>query len=380
MKICFINPTKVLRRPIVELTSLLTKKGHKITLIYPEDPKKPLKNYHFTTILQNKNITLKPISSFDIETLRYSIPNPPSLIKICSEALKNNDIVHIWEYYYPLSITPLILKHLNKYKAKIVLTTDGLVGYSYKPNFLLTSAFRIYTNILKSLLFKTPDKVTFYFNELKTLAKELNFPIKKISIIPTGINLKKFNVKKSNIRKEFKINKEKILIAFIGMLTERKRPNLAIEATKRLRKKYNIHTLIIGDGYLKKALKQKAEGIKEIIFTGNRKDIPEILKEVDILFNPGIGEGLPGVVMEASASKVPSIASKEGGTPDIVIDKKTGLLCNPYDEEEFYKNLELLIKNKKLRKKYGLNAYKHIKNFSWDKILKKYESLYRSLK
>src|SRR3989344_3864821 len=329
MKICFINPTKVLRRPIVELTSLLAKKGHKITLIYPEDKKRPLKNYHFTALLNNKNIALKPISSFDIEALRYSLPNPSSLIKTCSEALKTNDIVHIWEYYYPLSIAPLILKHLKKYKAKIVLTTDGLVGYTYKPNFLLTSIFRLYTTLLKDLLFKTQDK---------------------------------------------------ILITFIGMLTERKRPIMAIEATKRLRKKYNIHTLIAGEGYLDKILKQKAKGIKEITFTGNRNDIPGILKETDILFSPGIGEGLPGVVMEASASKVPSVASREGGTPDIVIHKKTGLLCNLNNEEEFYKNLELLVKDKNLRKKYGLNAYNHIKKFSWDKIIKRYEKLYNNLK
>jgi len=380
MKICFINPTKVLRRPIVELTSLLAKKGHKITLIYPEDKKRPLKNYHFTALLNNKNIALKPISSFDIEALRYSLPNPSSLIKTCSEALKTNDIVHIWEYYYPLSIAPLILKHLKKYKAKIVLTTDGLVGYTYKPNFLLTSIFRLYTTLLKDLLFKTPDKITFYFNALKDQAKKLNLPMKKILVIPTGINLEKFNIKSSDIRKEFKINKEKILITFIGMLTERKRPIMAIEATKRLRKKYNIHTLIAGEGYLDKILKQKAKGIKEITFTGNRNDIPDILKETDVLFSPGIGEGLPGVVMEASASKVPSVASREGGTPDIVIHKKTGLLCNLNNEEEFYKNLEVLVKDKNLRKKYGLNAYNHIKKFSWDKIIKRYEKLYNNLK
>jgi len=380
MRICFINPTKVLRRPIVELTNLLAKKGHKITLVYPEDQKRPLKNYHFTALLNNKNIALKPISSFDIEALRYSLPNPSSLIKTCSEALKTDDLVHIWEYYYPLSITPLILKHLKKYKAKVILTTDGLVGYTYKPNFLLSSIFRLYTYLLKDLLFKTPDKITFYFNALKDQAKKLSLPIKKILIIPTGINLEKFNIKSSNIRKEFKINKEKTLITFIGMLTERKRPIMAIEATKRLRKKYNIHTLIVGEGYLNKILKQKAKGIKEITFTGNRNDIPNILKETDILFNPGIGEGLPGVVMEASASKVPSVASREGGTPDIVIHKKTGLLCSLNNEEEFYKNLEMLVKDKNLRKKYGLNAYNHIKKFSWDKVIKKYEQLYKSLK
>ena len=380
MKICFINPTRVLRRPIVELTSLLAKKGHKITLVYPDDPEKPLKNYHFTTLLNNKDIALKPIPSFDIGALRYSLPNLHYLIKICSEALKTNDIVHIWEYYYPLSITPLILKHIKRSKAKIILTTDGLVGYTYKPNFLLSSIFRLYTNLSKDLLFKTPDKITFYFNELKEQAKKLDLPIKKILIIPTGINLKKFNVKKSNIRKEFKIDKKKILITFIGMLTERKRPSMAIEAAKRLRKKYNIHTLIVGEGYLNKGLKQKAEGIKEITFAGNRKDIPNILKETDILFNPGIGEGLPGVVMEASASKVPSISSREGGTPYIKIHKKTGLLCNLNNEEEFYKNLEMLVKDKNLRKKYGLNAYNHIKKFSWDEVIKKYEKLYKSLK
>ena len=376
MKICFVNPTKVLRRPIVELSNLLAKKGHKITLIYPEDQKKPLKGYHFTTLLHSKNISLKPVSSFDIETLRYSFPNPSSLIKTLSNALKTNDIVHIWEYYYPLSIMPLILKSMGKYKAKVILTSDGLVGYSYKPGFLLSSAFKFYTNVSKNLLFNTPDKITFYFSKLKEIAKKLKLPLKKISIIPTGIDLNKFKVKKSNIRKELKIGNEKTLVTFIGMMTERKRPFMALEAAKR----FNIHMLIVGDGYLKESLKKKSKGMENISIVGSRNDIPRILKETDILFSPGIGEGLPGVVMEASASKVAFVAAREGGTPDIVIDKKTGLLCNPFNEEEFYKNLELLIKDKKLRKKLGNNAYNHIKKFSWDKIIKKYEKLYRSLK
>lgn len=377
MNICYINPTKVLRRPIVEIADLLAKKGHKISIIYPEDKKNPLKGFHFQKLLSNKNIKLLPISSYYLPSLRYTIPNPLKCRKIIKEALKNNDIVHIWEYYYPYSVCPLIKKRLFRSKAKIILTTDGFVGYSYKPNLLLTILFKIYTNLSKSLLFKTPDKLTTYSNYLKKYADKLN--IKNIEIISTGVDLKKFKPKiKNNIRKEFNIKKDEILITFIGMLTERKRPLMAIKAAKLLRNN-KIRMLIIGHGYLDKECRYKVRDNEKIIITPNRKDIPEILNATNILFNPGVGEGLPGVVMEAAACGVPSIASDEGGTPDIVLHAKTGILCDPNKEVEYYKALNLLIKKKKLRENMGKEALKHIKNFDWNKIIKKYEDLYKEL-
>ncbi|QQG38514.1 MAG: glycosyltransferase family 4 protein [Candidatus Woesearchaeota archaeon] len=374
MKICYINPTQVLRRPLVELAGLMSKKGHKVTLIYPKDILRKSEQFHYDKLLDGVNLI--PIKTFDLPFIRNPLPNPITLFKEIKKALEENDIVHYWEYYYFNSIAPVILKKFGRYKAKIIFTTDGFVGYTYKPK-ILSTVFRIYTKIFRNFLFYTPDKITFYSNNLINDAKEIGLPIRNSVVIPTGINLKKFRNIKSNTRKEFDIKKDEILITCIGMLTNRKRPWIFINSIKELKEKYNIRALLIGHGPLEKECKRLCKGIKEITIIGNRKDVPEILSTSDIVFMPGIGEGLPGVVMEAAASAKPVIASNEGGTSDILIHNKTGFLSN--NEEEFKRYLEILIKDKKLRNKMGKEALRRIKKFDWNVVLKKYEVLYNNL-
>ena len=375
MNICYINPTKVLRRPIIEIANKLANKGHKISIIYPHDKKNPIKDFHFQNLTKNNNIILYPINSFYIPTLRYSLPNPLQLIKITKNALKKNDILHIWEYYYPYSIAPLLFK---KSKAKIILTTDGYVGYSYKPGLLLTILFRIYTNLFGRIIFNKPDKLTTYGNNLKKYALKAKVPIENLLVIPTGIDLTKFKPENNNLKEKLDISRDTTVILFIGMLTERKGIPIVIRISKNLYKKHNLKTLIVGTGPFEKKYKKLAGKTDCITFLGQRKDIPELLNMSDILLLPSMGEGLPGVVMEASACGKPSIATYEGATPDI-INEKTGILIKPYDTKGYEKALEKLIVNKKLRENMGKNALKHIKKFSWDKIIIKYENLYSEL-
>jgi glycosyltransferase involved in cell wall biosynthesis len=117
----------------------------------------------------------------------------------------------------------------------------------------------------------------------------------------------------------------------------------------------------------------------EIIFAGQRADVPTLLKSCDVLFLPSLGEGLPGVVMEAAASGKPSIATNEGCTADIVIHGKTGYLAEPFKTEQYYGFLAELIKSRKLRESMGKAARSHIKNFEWSNVVKKYEKLYEEV-
>lgn len=376
MNICYINPTKVLRRPIVEIANRLANQGNKISIVFPHDKKNPLRGFHFQRLLNNKNIKLYPINSFNISSLRYAIPNPFQLFGTIKSVMKENDVVHIWEYYYPLSVIPLLLR---KSKAKIVLTTDGYLGYSYKPGLLLTVLFKVYTSIFGRFLFNRPDRLTTYGYSIKKFAKKAKVPLDKLSVISTGIDLDKFKPGiKNNIRKELGIAGDTVIVLFIGMLTERKGVPYVIKLSDKLYQKYNIKTLIVGSGPFEKRFKRLAKNSDSIMFLGQRRDIPQLLNACDILFLPSMGEGLPGVVMEASACSKPSIATNEGATPDIM-NENTGILVNPYDGKGYRRALESLVKSRKLRERLGNNALEHIKNFSWDKVVPKYEKLYLEL-
>jgi glycosyltransferase involved in cell wall biosynthesis len=381
MNICYINPTNNIRRPIAELAKILAKEGHKVKVLYPYNKQCPTKNWVANDIVNKDFIKGIPIKSLYFSPLRYNIPNFFQLFKEIKKIYRRNDCVHIWEYYYPLSVFPLIYSFFNKKnRSKTILTTDGFVGYSYKPKnpWWLVPAFKIYTTFFASFLFRIPRIMTTYGVSMLPSAKKAGVPMRKLKVIPTGIHLDRFekvNVTKfKELKEEFNITDEKVIL-FVGMLTERKHPEIVIKISQELLSEgYNIKTILVGDAHGNNPYPKliKPENKDKIIFAGGRKEIPEFLKLADMLLLPSEGEGLPGVVMEAMAAGLPVVATKEGCTPDLIGGEKEGFLV----DNGYYQKVELLLKNKDQLTGICKNSKEKIKRFSWNTISKKYMSLY----
>jgi glycosyltransferase involved in cell wall biosynthesis len=79
----------------------------------------------------------------------------------------------------------------------------------------------------------------------------------------------------------------------------------------------------------------------------------------------GDQEGTPVAVLEASAAGLPVISTFHAGIPDVIIDGETGLLVEEHDVNGMAEKMILLLENKKLAKKLGINGKERIKtNFS----------------
>jgi glycosyltransferase involved in cell wall biosynthesis len=386
MKICYINPTVVLRRPIAELANILANDGHKVAIITPVPLGEKINTY-FSKILSNKNIEIIPIPSFYSKKLRFAIPVPGTLITRTLKAMKDYDLFHIWTYFYPYPVVPLLIKRFFKPKYPMILTTDGVVGYLYKsPSKLINTALILYTKLIGKTIFDSANKMTFYSKLQIPYGRMAGMPVKHIKVISTGIHLNKFKPSKSarvKIRKEFKIKPDETIVLFVGMLTERKGIDHLINITKNLvDKNLKLRVLVVGHGPFEKQYKEltnkyKLDGV--VTFTGNRSDVPTLMAGSDIFFLASRGEGLPGVVMEAAASGIPSIATEDGLTADLIIHNKTGFLAKPHQENEFEKYLEKLVSNKTLRQKMGKSSRKHIEKFDWKVVAKRYVTEYKQL-
>ena len=87
-----------------------------------------------------------------------------------------------------------------------------------------------------------------------------------------------------------------------------------------------------------------------------------------------------GIVnLEAMACGIPVISSKLGGIPDVVTDKKTGLLVKPEDEEALTDAIIFLLENEDIARKMGNNGKRKVEEYSWKKIAEKTEEVYESL-
>lgn len=364
--------------------------------MFPISKDCPTQNWIANDAVNNSTIRLIPIRSWYFAPLRYNIPNIFRLVKEISKAYRYHDNIHIWEYYYPLSVLPIIYAAFSrKRRDKTILTTDGFVGYSYKPQEpgWLTPAFRIYTKLFGKFLFRIPRQMTTYGKSMLPYARQAGVPIQKLKVIPTGIHLEKFQNfdrrKLEQLQEEFRIkdknkrnDKDEKIILFVGMLTERKGVDKVIKISQRLLEEgFKIKTLIVGDSHGRNIYPQmvKPELKDRIVFTGGRKEIPEFMQLADVLLLPSEGEGLPGVVMEAMASGLPVVATDEGCTPDLIEDGKEGFLVDlnsRYSNSYYSITLKKIIANDQLNNSIKNKARQKIKSLEWKIVSKKYLQLY----
>lgn len=184
----------------------------------------------------------------------------------------------------------------------------------------------------------------------------------KIKIIYKGVEKDKYTNSKinTNIRKEFGISEDEILIVNIGNLCRQKAQQYLLKAIPLvIKNNIKVKFLIVGEGKKEKEFRRlvKDLGIEDVvIFTGFRNDIPSILKQVDFMAHTAIYEGgAPWVILEAMMSGVPIVSTSAITIPEFVIDGETGYIaenCNPDDIAE--KITKMIEKNN--RKSMGKKA------------------------
>ncbi|GIP44128.1 glucosyltransferase [Paenibacillus sp. J45TS6] len=214
---------------------------------------------------------------------------------------------------------------------------------------------------------------------------EKGFPEEKIIIHYIGIDLKKIFY-----REEISVNTNEIIITTVGRLTEKKGIEYLIRAFDKIFEDCeNVRLRIIGDGYLKNSLlslSKLGRSKDNIEFLGNipHDMVIENLRRSHIFSLPSVTatdgdqEGLGMVILEASATGLPIVASRSGGIVDAVIDNETGYLVEEKNVDELYLKLKHLVENDHLRVEMGKKGRVYMEeNFDISKQTKKLEILYK---
>ncbi len=141
--------------------------------------------------------------------------------------------------------------------------------------------------------------------------------------------------------------------------------------------------LVVGDGDEKKNLLDEMKNLgleKKVVFTGYRRDLPELLKLSDIVVLSSLWEGMPNLLIEGMALRKPVIGTAVGGTVEIVKDGETGYLVPSKNHEMLAGAMLCLLNDEGLRRKMGERGYEFVKNnLSLGKMVRKYEELYGDL-
>ena len=248
-----------------------------------------------------------------------------------------------------------------------------------------TFTLKVYA-YLDSLLIRRADKVIAVSDEIADEMKTKGISASKILVIDNGIDLQKFTnqTRNNELRKSFGFNGNHKIIGTVASLTEEKGHIYLIEAALQVIYKYpECRFLIVGDGGQRKFLEGKTADLgltDKVIFTGSRKDVPEILSMLDAFLLPSLKEGLPMALLEAMAAKVPVIASSVGAIPDVIKDGMNGMLIPPKNSDAIAKVIAIMLSNGDSTKEMAQKAFEKVRDhYSSKQMADKYLAVYKEM-
>jgi len=217
----------------------------------------------------------------------------------------------------------------------------------------------------------------------ESLINNYSFDPEKVFTVHNGIDIDNF-LKRTMISSRKKLAQK--VVGTIGRLFPQKNYRLFLDVAKIVLDRFedeSIKFLIIGEGPLRNELVMYSKdlGIGDfLIFTGEREDIPQLLKNMDIFVMTSIYEGLPNAIIEAMASGLPVITTDVGGNGELVIDGETGFLCQTNDKVLIASRVIDLINDEMKARRMGEHGKKRILNeFGVEKMVKDTEQIYLKL-
>lgn len=234
--------------------------------------------------------------------------------------------------------------------------------------------------VRKKYLRRIFENVDAYISPSQYLADtylRAGFDVHKMNVIWNGIDVDRF----SKIKR---IESSKTRISVIANFGRHKGIEVLIKAISVL-KREDIEINLIGSGEEEnnyKTLASECGVLHQLRFWGKipSQDIEKVFAETDIYCLPSIWpENQPVSITEAMASGIPVVASNLGGSKELVMDGKTGLLFEAGNEVDLAEKLECLIDNEEKRKEYGEAGRKIISQHSLHKQVYAINCLYEKV-
>ncbi len=151
----------------------------------------------------------------------------------------------------------------------------------------------------------------------------------KFGVMPPGLQLAEVP-SRSSARRELGLNDDSIYCAFIGRITQIKRPDRFLDVVAEVKSHgIDLHFIVAGAGDLLLYCQDrtKAENLP-VTFLGWREDIEVVLAAADFVLLTSDNEGTPLSLIQAGMVGIPIVATNVGSTNEIVIDGETGFLTD----------------------------------------------------
>lgn len=212
-------------------------------------------------------------------------------------------------------------------------------------------------------------------------------PAEKIRFIPNGVDTARFKPDSEVrlvLRKELGVEDFFVWLAVGRFDPPKDYPNLLRAFAQVARESPEAVLLIVGDGPLRPSMQDLAceLGLGERVrFLGIRRDVPELMNAADAYVMSSAWEGMPMVLLEASAAALPIVATDVGGNREVVVEGESGFLVPARDHEALAAAmLRVMCLPAEVRRRMGEAGRRYVEaNFALDRVVDRWEELYREL-
>jgi glycosyltransferase involved in cell wall biosynthesis len=202
----------------------------------------------------------------------------------------------------------------------------------------------------------------------------------KFSLMPPGLVISQLPLKVES-RLALGLSKDKLQCAFIGRITQIKRPDRFLDVARELKKRgVALDFFIAGDGDLLDNCRKKViEEDLPITLLGWQSDIERVLSAADIVCLTSDNEGMPLSLIQAGMAGLPVVTTNVGSVSEVVLDGVTGFVTKR-NVQEIADALEKLVNNTPLQQSFGAAAKEFtMMNFGVQRLVSDHEKLYRNL-
>ena len=300
-----------------------------------------------------------------------SIYDPRNIFLIRSFIKQGNyDIIHT--HLFPTQHFVAIAKIITKSTAKYITTEHG--SYNKRRD-------KIMFRPIEKMVYKSYDQIIPCSNDSATnLVKWLKLKkYPKIKTIPNGINFQKFKHVTRYTKRELNLPDNTKVLIMVARFFDAKDHKTVVRSVAFIDK--NIHVLFCGSGENGinecRDLARTLAVHEQVHFLGARSDIPELLKSSDIGILSSFNEGFPISLLEYMAAGLPVVCSDVDGSRELA--QNCGVLFPVGDYVCLAKEITKLLENEKYYNEIAQKCYDRVQNFSEDKMVKNYQSLYKEL-
>lgn len=279
------------------------------------------------------------------------------------------DIVHM--HLVHSSLAGLAASRLARSPVTVVTRHYAEEGYAGKGKLLRT---------MDALAARASTQVVAVSEAVRDHLLSTGVPAQRITVIYNGIDLRGIDASASV---EERSTPDEIHFGAVGSLTVRKGHRSLLRAFAMVPRSLRARLTIIGEGPQREPLRSLIEelGIDDRVkLAGYREDVWALLRKLDVYVQPSLHESFGIAILEALASRLPVIATRTGGIPEIIADGSSGILVPPDDAQALAAAMVRIAEDPALRKKLAAGGRARVESeFNIDQTAREYEALYRNI-